>query len=55
MLGELLADEQVLLGHLRAAHTLCDEAADIATASLIENWIGDSERRHWFLNQTLNS
>ena len=53
MLHELLADELTLVKHMRKAHSICDEAGDVASASLLENWINDSERRHWFLLQTL--
>jgi len=55
MLHELLNDEQSLLGQLRTTHSLCDEAGDVASASLIENWIDSSERRYWFLNQILKA
>jgi starvation-inducible DNA-binding protein len=34
---------------LRSAHSLCDEYGDVATASLIENWIDEAEHRIWFL------
>jgi starvation-inducible DNA-binding protein len=54
MLSELLEDNQQLIGFLRAAHEVCDEHGDVATASLIENWIDESERRAWFLNETVN-
>jgi starvation-inducible DNA-binding protein len=49
MLAELLADNQQLTHSLRAAHAVCDEHDDVATASLIENWIDETERRTWFL------
>ena len=49
MLAELCEDNKTLAARLRAAHTVCDEARDIATASLIENWIDETERRTWFL------
>ncbi len=49
MLAELCDDSQGFTARLRAAHGVCDEAEDIATASLIENWIDESERRTWFL------
>ena len=38
-----------MVEQLREAHGLCDEAGDVATASLIENWIDEAERRVWFL------
>jgi starvation-inducible DNA-binding protein len=34
---------------MRAVHTLCDDAGDVATASLLENWIDQTQRRSWFL------
>ncbi len=49
MLIELAADNQKVTQYLRAAHTVCDEHNDVATASLIENWIDAAERRTWFL------
>jgi starvation-inducible DNA-binding protein len=49
MIAELRADNQKLTGFLRATHEICDEGNDVATASLIENWIDQTERRTWFL------
>jgi starvation-inducible DNA-binding protein len=49
MLAELCADNQRLTRALRAAHAICNEYKDVATASLIENWIDETERRTWFL------
>ncbi|QDU26170.1 DNA protection during starvation protein 1 [Anatilimnocola aggregata] len=49
MLAELTADNQLLTRLLRSAHAVCDEHNDVATASLIENWIDETERRTWFL------
>jgi starvation-inducible DNA-binding protein len=49
MLAELRSDNQALIGSLREAHDLCDGENDVATASLIENWIDQAERRVWFL------
>ena len=49
MIAELRADNQQLTRYLRAAHEVCDEGNDVATASLIENWIDQTERRTWFL------
>ena len=49
MLAELCEDNKTLAARLRAAHVVCDEGQDIATASLIENWIDETERRTWFL------
>lgn len=52
MLAELCEDNKSLAAWLREAHTICDEHRDIATASLIEVWIDESERRTWFLFET---
>ena len=49
MLAELSQDNRTLVARLREVHDLCDEASDVATASLIENWIDETERRAWFL------
>jgi starvation-inducible DNA-binding protein len=49
MLAELRGDNKELTAHLRAAHGLCDEHGDVASASLLETWIDEAERRHWFL------
>jgi starvation-inducible DNA-binding protein len=49
MLAELREDSKALAAHLREAHGVCDEHKDIATASLIEVWIDETERRTWFL------
>jgi len=49
MLAELLEDNKALVGRLREAHNVCEEHEDVATASLIEVWIDESERRTWFL------
>jgi starvation-inducible DNA-binding protein len=49
MLAELREDNKNLAAHLREAHNLCDEHRDLATASLIEVWIDETERRTWFL------
>jgi starvation-inducible DNA-binding protein len=52
MLAELAADNQKLTRFLRVAHEVCDRHNDVATASLIENWIDETERRTWFLFET---
>jgi starvation-inducible DNA-binding protein len=49
MLGELREDNETLAARLREVHDVVDELRDIATASLIENWIDETERRTWFL------
>ena len=52
MVAELRSDNQALLSSMREAHELCDEENDVATASLLENWIDQTERRVWFLFET---
>src|SRR6201997_5034165 len=49
MLAELADDNKTLAARLREAHNVCDEHRDFATASLIEVWIDETERRAWFL------
>jgi len=49
MLAELGEDNRQLAANLRSAHSLCDEHGDVASASLIETWIDEAERRTWFL------
>jgi starvation-inducible DNA-binding protein len=49
MLSELHEDNKTLTLSMRAAHGLCDDAGDVASASLLENWIDESQRRSWFL------
>ena len=49
MLAELADDNKTLAARLREAHDLCDEHRDVATTSLIEVWIDETERRTWFL------
>ena len=49
MLSELREDEKALTLRMRAVHELCDDEGDVATASLLENWIDQSQRRVWFL------
>jgi starvation-inducible DNA-binding protein len=49
MLSELHEDEQRLVLSMLAVHSLCGDANDVATASLLENWIDQSQRRGWFL------
>ncbi|WBT05015.1 DNA starvation/stationary phase protection protein [Brevundimonas vesicularis] len=49
MLAELRDDNGELISRMREVHDLCDEHNDVATASLLENWIDESEKRVWFL------
>jgi starvation-inducible DNA-binding protein len=53
MLSELCADNQHLTRSLRSAHEICEKHEDVATASLIENWLDETERRTWFLSETV--
>jgi len=52
MLSELREDERALVMRMRAVHSLCDDAGDVATASVLENWIDQAQRRVWFLFET---
>src|SRR5215470_11240941 len=49
MLAELADDNRTMVTRLREAHNVCDDHRDVATASLIEVWIDETERRAWFL------
>jgi starvation-inducible DNA-binding protein len=49
MLAELREDNQTLTRNMRILHEVCDEHNDVATASLLENWIDETEQRAWFL------
>jgi starvation-inducible DNA-binding protein len=49
MLAELRDHNTRLTSSMREVHDLCDEHSDVATASLLENWIDEAERRTWFL------
>ena len=55
MLAELREDNKDLVARMRETHDLCNEARDVATASLIENWIDQTERRLWFLYEASRS
>src|SRR2546423_6336633 len=52
MLAELAEDNRTLTARLREAHNVCDEHRDVATASLVEDWIDEKVRRSWFLFET---
>jgi starvation-inducible DNA-binding protein len=54
MLCELRTDSLELTRFLRVAHEMCDEHHDVATASLIEVWIDQAERRTWFLSEIVS-
>ena len=51
MMAELADDNKTLAARLRETHNVCDEHRDVATASLIEVWIDETERRTWFLSE----
>ena len=51
MIAELADDNKTLATRLRETHNVCDEHRDVATASLIEVWIDETERRTWFLSE----
>jgi starvation-inducible DNA-binding protein len=55
MLSELCDDTKHLAKQLREVHELCDKHDDIASASLLENWIDETERRTWFLFESLRT
>lgn len=52
MISELREDNEALVGRMIEIHDQCDEANDVATASLLENWIDQAQRRVWFLFET---
>jgi starvation-inducible DNA-binding protein len=49
MLRELMNDNKALVASMREAHEIADKGGDVATTSLLENWIDEAERRIWFL------
>jgi starvation-inducible DNA-binding protein len=49
MLAELCGDNKQLTAYMRQAHAVCEDYEDVATTSLLENWIDEAERRTWFL------
>ena len=51
MMAEIHRDNRELTGFLRLTHETCEKHNDIATASLIENWVDQAERRSWFLSE----
>ena len=55
MLSELRADNLELTRLLRQTHEVCDRHSDVATASLIETWIDQTERRTWFLSEVVKN
>jgi len=55
MLSELGSDNLKLASFMRETHAICDQNGDLATASLLENWIDEAERRAWFFASTTAS
>jgi starvation-inducible DNA-binding protein len=55
MLAELRGDNMEMATHMRAVHAVCDDHNDVATASLLEVWIDETERRAWFLFEASQS
>ena len=49
MLSELWEDNKALVRFMKSLHVLCDDAGDVASSSLLENWIDEAQRRAWFL------
>lgn len=54
MLLDLRSDNMQLTGYLRSTHEICERNNDVATTSLIENWIDQTERRTWFLSEVVS-
>lgn len=52
MLRRLMDDNKAFTARMRSAHQICDDGNDVATASLLENFIDETERRVWFLFET---
>jgi starvation-inducible DNA-binding protein len=55
MLSELREDNAHLADHMRETHGVCEEHGDVATASLLEVWIDEAERRAWYLFEATRS
>ncbi len=53
MLRELMNDNKTVAANMRKAHKVIDDVGDVASASLIENWINETERRTWFLFESI--
>jgi len=51
MLSELFEDNKALTLSMKAIHALTNDAGDVATTSVLENWIDEAERRSWFLRE----
>ena len=55
MLQELMRDNKTVVKNMREAHDVCDKHGDVASASLLENFIDEAERRNWFLFEASRS
>jgi starvation-inducible DNA-binding protein len=55
MLRELMNDNKRVAEDMREAHGVCDDHDDPASASLIENWLDQTEKRTWFLFEAARS
>jgi len=55
MLAELRDDNKQMAANMREAHNVCDEHGDVASASFLEVWIDETERRVWFLFESTRS
>ena len=53
MLSELWEDNKSLVLSMKSLHGLCDDAGDVATTSVLENWIDETQRRSWFLYEMI--
>jgi len=49
MLSELWEDNKALVRYMKSVHVVCDDAGDVASTSILENWIDETQRRAWFL------
>ena len=52
MFGELMADNKAMIENMRRAHEVADKYEDVATASVLETFIDEAEKRCWFLFET---
>ena len=55
MLQNLLDDNKAFLKNLRKVHEVCSKRNDFATTSVLETYIDETERRVWFLFETLQN
>lgn len=55
MLQHLMEDSQEYVVRMRAAHKVCEDNNDVATTSILEIFIDETERRTWFLFETISA